>query len=469
MTSNPPRGPGLAIVTALWTALTGAMLVLLSPDVGAGRDVPPRGSAAEAREPPPARGLWERLGSATRAIFLPRPADADREAVAQALESLGALDWHRAGHRGKGVKVGVLDSGFRGYRLALGKVLPGSVATHSCRKDGKLEARPSQHGVLCAEVIHHLAPDAELLLVNWEPESPASFLEAVRRARREGARVLSCSVIMPGWSDGEGGGAVHEDLREALGDALLFASAGNTAQRHWAGPASPDKDGWHQWARGKKDNTLRPFGQERVSVELTCKAGAYELVVLDAAGMHEVGRSRTLPATGFATAVVRFEPVAQHRYVVRLKCLAPGAENGKPAGRFHLTALGGRLQYATPQRSIPFPADGAEVVAVGAVDGKGRRMAYSSCGPCAAAAKPDLAACVPFPSVWRPEQAFSGTSAAAPQAAGAAALVWGRHLEWSAEQVRQALTDAATKPRPGHSTETGYGVVHLPLGPSPKR
>ncbi len=459
MTSTPPRRPRLAIVTTLWTALAGALLVALSPGVGA-RD---RSTcAAAAQEPPPAPSLLHRVTTAARALFLPRPADPAGEEVADALAQMGADDWHRAGRRGKGVKVCVLDSGFRGYRNALGKVLPAAVTARSFRKDGKLEARPSQHGILCAEVIHHLAPEAEVLFANWEPESPSSYLEAVRWGREQGARVLSCSVIMPSWSDGEGGGSIHEELRQALGDALLFASAGNTAQRHWAGAPAPDKDGWHQWAKVKKDNSLRPFSQDRVSVELTCRAGAYELVVLDATGQHEVGRSRALPGAGYGTAVVRFDPAGQSRYIVRLKVLNQASENGKPAGRFHLTALGAKLQYATPQGSIPFPADGAEVVAVGAVDGKGRRMTYSSCGPCAAAAKPDLVACVPFPSVWRPEQAFAGTSAAAPQAAGAAALVWGLHPEWSAEDVRRALVDAAKKGRLGHCVETGYGVVRLP-------
>src|SRR4029078_4500609 len=98
--------------------------------------------------------------------------------------------WHGAGHRGEGVKVAVLDTGFRGYRNALGQVLPAQVRVRSCRKDGRLEARDSQHGVLCAEVIHHLAPEAELLFANWEPETPTAFLDAVRWARGAGARGL---------------------------------------------------------------------------------------------------------------------------------------------------------------------------------------------------------------------------------------------------------------------------------------
>src|SRR5262249_43146347 len=120
------------------------------------------------------------------------------------------------------------------------------------------------------------------------------------------------------------------------------------------------------------------------------------------------------------------------------------------------------LDCATARGSIPFPGDGPEVIAVGAVDADGRRLAYSSCGPNSRQPKPDVVAPVPFPSVWRPKP-FSGTSAAAPQAAALAGLWWSRHPDWTANQVRAALrTSARDLGRPGHDFETGYGLVMLP-------
>src|SRR5262249_60156774 len=110
-----------------------------------------------------------------------------------------------------------LDMGFRGYRAHLGQGLPSQVTVRWFRGDGTLEAKASQHGILCGEVIHALAPDAELLLANWEPDRSDQFLEAVRWARQQGARILSCSLIMPSWSDGEGGGTVHAALARLLG------------------------------------------------------------------------------------------------------------------------------------------------------------------------------------------------------------------------------------------------------------
>jgi hypothetical protein len=176
-------------------------------------------------------------GSALRAGSITSPPEpATPEQREKHLASLGVPAWHVAGLRGQGVKVAVLDTGFRGYRDFLGKALPAKVNAHSFRADGDLEARDSQHGIRCAEVVHALAPDAELLFANWDGDRPEQFLDAVRWARDQGARVVTCSVVTPTWSDGEGGGSVHERLARLLGkDVLCFDSAGIMAQRHCGG------------------------------------------------------------------------------------------------------------------------------------------------------------------------------------------------------------------------------------------
>src|SRR5206468_2463415 len=112
--------------------------------------------------------------------------------------------------------------------------------------------------------------------------------------------------------------------------------------------------------------------------------------------------------------------------------------------------------------SIAFPADAPQVVAVAAVNEDGQRARYSSCGPNSRRPKPDLSAAVPFASLWRPRP-FTGTSAAAPQAAALAALCWGRHADWTANEIRTAMQRAAFDlAAPGHDFETGYGLIRLP-------
>jgi subtilisin family serine protease len=320
---------------------------------------------------------------------------------------------------------------------------------------------------LCAEVIHTLAPEAKLLLANWEPERPDQFLHAVRWACEEGARIISCSVIMPTWSDSAGHGRVHEELAHILGtsehgrDVLFFASAGNTAQRHWSGAFEDGGAGYHVWKRADgiahTDNPIAPWGSDRVSVELCCPSGAgYELIVSDATGGEIIGRMHSVDARGGGHAVVGFFPETGHDYRVCVRQVRSGS------GRFHLVVLGGGLRYSSSPGSIPFPGDGPEVLAVGAIDPTGRRLCYSSCGPRRGAIKPDLVAVVPFPSGWR-ARPFAGTSAAAPQGAALAAVVWSRHPDWNARRVGDALKDAARPCSPDSAAwETGHGMLHLP-------
>jgi hypothetical protein len=386
----------------------------------------------------------------TLLLVAAHPSEPRGEEVASArgrlLDRMGVSAWHADGWRGQGVKVAVLDSGFRGYRDHLGKALPDQVKVKSFRADGDLEAKDSRHGILCGEVVHAVAPEAELLFANWDADSPKAFLDAVRWAKREGAKVMTCSLIEPTWSDGEGGGDVHQALSDILGDdVLFFACAGNTALRHWSGAFHDGGDGWHRWAEGATGDGVWGNGTEPPSVEMCWSGSArYELVVWDTTADREVGRGAAIIGDGRRSAAVRFEPQSRHEYSARVRLLS-----GKP-GTFHLVVLNGGLERATPRGSIPFPGDGAEVVAVAAVDEEGRREPYSSCGPNGTKAKPDLAAVVPFPSVWR-ERPFSGTSAAAPQAAGLAALIGSRRSELTASKLRDLLDKSGRRE-----------IVHLP-------
>jgi subtilisin family serine protease len=401
------------------------------------------------------------------AIAVASPSTAQRLDALVWRTSLGVDRWHAEGFRGRGVAVAVLDSGFRGWRSWLGSVLPSEIAVRSFRSDRHLEARASSHGILCAEVIHALAPEAELLFANWEPDQPDTFIEAVAWARRRGARVLSCSVIMPAWSDGEGGGRVHAALRQIIGagdrpgDMLCCACAGNTAQRHWSGPFRPNEAGWHQWRSGQCDNVITPWSaDERVSVELSCSAGDYRLVVIEVGSGREIGQSPAeqgrIPTADGDSRVVRFPPRKDTQYSVRVQ--SPGSR----AGTFHIAVLGGWLSEHCERGSIPFPGDGPEFLAVGAWDESGRRAAYSSCGPNSVHPKPDFVARVSLPTATR-SQPFSGTSAAAPQLAGLAALLWSRNPSWTAEQVRSALRSSAVDVGElGHDFESGYGLIRLP-------
>jgi subtilisin family serine protease len=440
-----PRTRSIRALGGLFSLVLGLQLLLPT-----GTFRRPTCSAGSAEEETPASSVRTRI-PAFRAQL-------------ERLAQLGVDRWHSAGFRGKGIKVAVLDTGFRGYRNFLGRGLPDHVTAHSFRTDGNMEARDSQHGILCGEVIHALAPDAEILFADWDVGRLDEFMAAVRWARQEGARVINCSVITPSWSDGEGGGVVHQALAGLIGsgksaaDQIFFASAGNTIDRHWSGVYHAGTDGFHEWKTGQTDNYLRPWGNERVAVEAYWQPGAdYDLFVYDVDTGKEVTHVGTDHNQGDrSSAVIRFMPERDHQYRVRLR-LARG-----PAGHFHLTTTFASFDCTTPQASVCFPADGKEVIAMGAVDQTGHRMWYSACGPNSPDPKPDMVAPIPFPSLIR-DRPFGGTSAASPQGAGLAALVLSRHPDWSPDRVRATMrTSAQDLDVPGPDFQTGYGLIHLP-------
>jgi subtilisin family serine protease len=361
-------------------------------------------------------------------------------------DGLGAARWHAAGHTGRGVRVVVLDTGFHGYRDHLGKHLPAKVETKSFRFDGDIEAGRS-HGLACAAVIHALAPAAELVLVNWEPDRPTSFLAAVRWALEHGAKVLSCSVVVPGWGDGQGGGPVNAALTKILDTPsrpIFVAAAGNLAERHWGGEFR-GTGRQHEWRPGESGNRLTPWPGADVAVDLAAPVGStYRVRLMDGAG-REAARPFAAPGGGLS---VRLQPVAGERYALRVEHVAG------PAEPFRVTVVGAALEHSRAAGSLAFPAENARAFAIGAVDGTGRRLSYSGF-PVVAVAP------VPVPVGVRRDP-FSGTSAAAPQVAGLAALVRGRYPDWSAERVESYLRERAKDVgETGPDAETGAGVVRL--------
>lgn len=372
------------------------------------------------------------------------------------LERLGAPAWHARGISGKGVTVAILDNGFRSYRTQLGATLPQRVETRSFREDGNLEARDSIHGLLCAEVVHTIAPDAKLLFANWEPDDPRSFLKAVAWARQRGATIISCSIVMPGWSDGLGGGEVHRELSNLLDGVLFFASAGNLAQRHWTGAFRDDGNGRHVWNQSQTQNAVIPWDNQPVSVELVARSAAiYRLTVVDDEG-KPIETTQAPLAPGVHGSAVRFAPKQGKRYRASVE-LVSGT-----GGELRLIALGGELEHTTSTGCMVFPGDGNDVMAVGAVSLRNERLPYSSTGSAGRFAKPVCVAPVPFPSRIR-HDGFDGTSAASPQAAGVAALMWSRDTRAQAVSIRSSLSKCCVDTGvQGLDAETGHGVIHLP-------
>jgi subtilisin family serine protease len=119
-----------------------------------------------------------------------------------------------------------------------------------------------------------------------------------------------------------------------------------------------------------------------------------------------------------------------------------------------------------PWGRIIAPADGFKVIAVGAVNSRGEIASFSSPGPTYdGRIKPEV--CAQGVDVWLASasgtnmsyRTGSGTSFAAPLAAGVAALLLEAHPDWTPADVRRALTATASRAA-NPDNDYGWGIVN---------
>ena len=116
-------------------------------------------------------------------------------------------------------------------------------------------------------------------------------------------------------------------------------------------------------------------------------------------------------------------------------------------------------------KTLGAPADADSIISVGAVTSSGLLSSFSSKGPTAdGRMKPEVCALgsSDYLASSSGDGAYgygSGTSFSCPLTAGAAAIIWGAHPDWTNMQVRQAMmTTASRASNPDNSY--GWGIVN---------
>ncbi|MFJ9825304.1 S8 family serine peptidase [Streptomyces sp. NPDC101160] len=106
-----------------------------------------------------------------------------------------------------------------------------------------------------------------------------------------------------------------------------------------------------------------------------------------------------------------------------------------------------------------YPAAIPGVVAVGALDTKGKVAKFSNYGPHLALAAPGVEMPGRCTSDKNKYCAFEGTSGATAIASGVAALIWSAHPDWTGNQVLRVMLETAGHNGPVPSKYIGYGSV----------
>jgi subtilisin family serine protease len=411
---------------------------------------------------------------------------ADGGALAEGVLMVKANKLHQRGIRGRGVKIGLLDFGFNGYRdLEAKGLVPTPVATATFPKPIDFAGPGTVHGAACAEIIHAMAPDAQLYIAmagnGGEETADGDIVAAAQWLAAQKVDIISFSG---GGHYGpiNGKGPMDKLVDQISAKGILWVNAaGNEGDRHWSGPAVDNNhDGFVD---------IGPHGEPGLAIQVP-DCGARQcpvklLVTWDDWGPDPMMPSATEDLDAFLFLVHPDGSVDQVAQSVNPQ-QGRGAPKEAifymgPPNQIYLMAL--RMTHITrPVRihvvsdypwpmyplvkdgSIGIPATSFAALAVGAVDvTNAQTESYSSRGPTDdGRVKPDVAA--PDNTLSTAYKAggherFQGTSAACPHVSGYAALLKQMNPEATAAGLKKIVMEATRRTGSQPNNDTGNGII----------
>jgi hypothetical protein len=418
--------------------------------------------------------------------------------VGQEVTKTNAAAWQAAGQRAGGVKIGIVDLFSRKkYSKAQRRKQVPTPAGTVCFFQGapcdvfSVSDPHEAHGTAVAEVVHEMAPDAQLFLAT--AVTAADLQLVVNTFVAQGVKIVTRSLTSEYDGPGDGQGPVGAVIDSAVaGGITWFNSAGNSAGNgvfprsgaYYRGTfTDTNGNGFHEFAPGAETLGLPCFvfthGLRWDDFnEATANVTDFDLVEVDAAGnVLDVAEDRQGSAGGTAPPLENFaqggttcsEFGSQPIVFIGIRLIAPGSGANDV---IEFQNNGGPMTFSSNPFSAAVPACDSKnpgLVCVGAIDPPlGVQIAsYSSQGPTNdGRIKPDvsIASCVKTISF---KACFNGTSAASPAAAGAAALMLGAGLGGGTpaglgDLVRATVVDRGA---PGPDNLFGTGEVILPAPP----
>jgi len=404
--------------------------------------------------------------------------------TSEGLEAMNLDQWTAEGFTGNGVRVGVIDVQFGGWEDLLGIELPPADRTTYRAFNGSSVVASEVHGTACAEIVHDIAPDADLYLAHVR--SLSGLYQALDWFVAEGVDLATMSLGWYGVGPGDGTGETNDQIAAfvATADAPFFSSAGNERRSHWQGRSLDDNgDGWVAFSAGDDTNSLTTnlAAGDRVGVTLTwndwgAPSNDYSLHLynLDGDVPVEVDVSdRPQSGQGWQTPFENISYTAPEggRFGVKIN-----RSNVVGIHDLEIFSADSNLEIRAEEGSLTIPSDSDAVIAVAAIayGGSFSYRSFSSAGPTngpggtldGGVVKPDLSGYDGVSTVSYGPGGFYGTSAASPHAAGAAAVLRDADSGMDHLQVRQFLEDRALDlGAPGKDNDYGWG--RLFMGPSP--
>ena len=462
------------------------------------------------------RAALVRLAGSQGVTSVAPPARAvDLGVVNEGVHASGADTWQGSGcsgNCGAGVKVGIVDGGFTNLaaEVTLGNLPGGTVVNgNHCAN-----VNDTQHGTAVAEIVHQMAPQAQLFL--YCVDDNVGFQMAEGEIEAQGIKIVNSSLGFPGDSRGDGSGASNSTaatVKTAREHGILWIqSAGNEGIDHWGGTlADSNNDGlvdvngpnnevdfvvvkyggsasfflqWDQWPTSGIAISLNFAPADNNGNALP---GTLQIVP------QSPGTSPTLGACfvpgGGGGCIDSTSPTFFPNATNQLFGVTAGITGSFPHVRFDFSYYGevsfnqfacltvdnaGHCTASNPRgaaQSMSEPASSPFALAVGAANvGDGTTAAgtlelFSSQGPTIdGRTKPDITGWDGVSSNL-PEfsMRFYGTSSAAPHVAGAAALVAAANPSMDPAQIQTFLEQRASSGAPHNppTNQLGHGLLTL--------
>jgi outer membrane protein assembly factor BamB len=383
--------------------------------------------------------------------------------VSEGIYNVTADEVHTQGYTGDGVVVAVIDLSFDASNP---EIAPNVVGTKEMTSGKTFANTSGAHGTAVAEIVADTAPDVSLVLI--DVDTVTEWLNAYDYAESVGADVTTASLgIRFGPFDGTG--PLGDEIGQTRANGTIsFVSAGNAGggkhlNRTWTDPDGDDVLNFD----GSDEELGVSTAASRISVAVSwndypSSDQDYDVYLYDSNG--DVLDS-SLNVQDGTQAPEEF--VATDR-LSRCPCHLEIEEySASGTADFDLFANDGTtLEYSTSARSVTRPATDESAFTVGAVDFHDLTLeGYSSRGPTIdGRRKPEaLGPAQVSTSIYGPE-GFFGTSAAAPHAAGVAALLVDANQSLRPGDLDRLLTGTARQTDPNHDSpdpnnRTGHGLL----------
>jgi subtilisin family serine protease len=368
------------------------------------------------------------------------------EVISEGKEAIGATTFTINGIDGKGVKLAVIDKGFKNFdvlqkkgelpQTLIAKNFAGSAVADL---DPRLETEP--HGSGCAEIICDIAPCVEMYLLKVTTDQ--DLINAYNYCVNNGVNIVSCSLGFNGESfmDGTGTSATKVDECTKSNNILSIIAAGNGAQRSWFGKYKEVNAGFMRFENGTD------FLKIQISTNATINLiwndfgtsgrpnTKYDLLI------YENDETTFISSTNYSIGAPKVSIKDPRGHTVcKLKIQKTRDPQANRELRLYISddETNGNTVLnpidVNPESSIETPGDSGTALTVGAVNvfkyaSGGGIDDYSARGPrrnqtsVTDSIKPDVTAPSGVTTISYGPCSFNGTSAACPHVAGAAALL----------------------------------------------